>query len=68
MGGTIATNAGGATTFKYGVTRDWVRALTVVLPCGDRSVHERHRRSDDEGTAIPESGTRREDSARTLSP
>ena len=35
VGGTIATNAAGAATFKYGTTRDWVEALTVVLPTGD---------------------------------
>src|SRR6476620_6532867 len=35
VGGTIATNAAGAATFKYGTTRDWVTALTVVLPCGE---------------------------------
>lgn len=35
VGGTIATNAAGARTFKYGTTRDWVAALTVVLPTGD---------------------------------
>jgi len=35
VGGTIATNAAGAATFKYGTTRDWVRALTVVLANGD---------------------------------
>ena len=34
-GGIVATNAAGAATFKYGTTRDWVRALTVVLPSGD---------------------------------
>jgi D-lactate dehydrogenase (cytochrome) len=34
VGGTIATNAAGAATFKYGTTRDWVSALTVVLPNG----------------------------------
>jgi D-lactate dehydrogenase (cytochrome) len=34
-GGVVATNAAGATTFKYGTTRDWVLALTVVLPTGD---------------------------------
>ena len=34
-GGVVATNAAGAATFKYGSTRDWVRALTVVLPTGD---------------------------------
>jgi D-lactate dehydrogenase (cytochrome) len=34
VGGTIATNAAGPATFKYGVTRDWVQALTVVLADG----------------------------------
>jgi D-lactate dehydrogenase (cytochrome) len=34
-GGTVATNAAGAATFKYGTTRDWVQALTIVLPGGD---------------------------------
>jgi D-lactate dehydrogenase (cytochrome) len=33
-GGTVATNAAGAATFKYGSTRDWVQALTVVLADG----------------------------------
>lgn len=35
VGGTIATNAAGAATFKYGATRHWVEALTVVLPSGE---------------------------------
>lgn len=35
IGGTIATNAAGAATFKYGATRAWVDALTVVLATGD---------------------------------
>ncbi|MES1255887.1 MAG: FAD-binding oxidoreductase [Acidobacteriota bacterium] len=35
VGGTVATNAAGAATFKYGTTRDWVTALTVVLATGD---------------------------------
>jgi D-lactate dehydrogenase (cytochrome) len=34
-GGTIATNAAGAATFKYGSTRAWIDALTVVLASGD---------------------------------
>jgi D-lactate dehydrogenase (cytochrome) len=34
VGGVIATNAAGAATFKYGPTRPWVDALTVVLACG----------------------------------
>jgi D-lactate dehydrogenase (cytochrome) len=35
VGGIVATNAAGAATFKYGTTRDWVRALTVVLANGE---------------------------------
>ncbi len=35
IGGTVATNAGGAATFKYGVTRQWVRGLRVLLFNGD---------------------------------
>lgn len=35
IGGNIATNAGGMRAVKYGVTRDYVRSLEVVLPNGD---------------------------------
>jgi D-lactate dehydrogenase (cytochrome) len=41
LGGTVSTNAGGAATFKYGVTRDWVRGLRVLLFNGDLLVLER---------------------------
>jgi len=40
-GGIVATNAAGAATFKYGSTRPWVEALTVVL--GDGTVLELQR-------------------------
>jgi len=35
IGGNIATNAGGMRAVKYGVTRDWILALEVVLPNGE---------------------------------
>lgn len=35
IGGNISTNAGGMRAVKYGVTRDFIRALTVVMPNGD---------------------------------
>ena len=35
IGGTVATNASGAKTFKYGPTRDYVIGLQVVLPEGE---------------------------------
>lgn len=34
LGGNVATNAGGMRAVKYGVTRDYVLAMTVVLPDG----------------------------------
>ena len=35
VGGNVATNAGGMRAVKYGVTRDRVLAMTVVLPTGE---------------------------------
>ena len=35
IGGNVATNAGGLRAVKYGVTRDYVREITVVLPTGE---------------------------------
>jgi D-lactate dehydrogenase (cytochrome) len=35
LGGTVATNASGARTFKYGPTRAYVRRLQVALTTGD---------------------------------
>jgi len=35
IGGNISTNAGGMRAVKYGVTRDYIRGLSVVLANGD---------------------------------
>lgn len=35
IGGTVGTNAGGPKTLKYGVTRDYLLGLTVVLADGE---------------------------------
>lgn len=35
IGGTVATNASGAKTFKYGPTRNYVIGLQIVLPDGE---------------------------------
>lgn len=35
IAGNISTNAGGMRAVKYGVTRDYVRGLTAVLPTGE---------------------------------
>ena len=35
LGGNVSTNAGGMRAVKYGCTRDYVKAMTVVLPNGE---------------------------------
>jgi D-lactate dehydrogenase (cytochrome) len=35
LGGTVATNASGARTFKYGPTRNYIQGLKVVLASGE---------------------------------
>jgi D-lactate dehydrogenase (cytochrome) len=35
LGGTVATNASGARTYRYGPTRDWVRGIRVMLANGE---------------------------------
>lgn len=35
VGGTVSTNASGARSFKYGPTRKFVNALTMVMPTGE---------------------------------
>ncbi len=35
VGGNIATNAGGVKVIRYGLTRNWVLGLEVVLPSGE---------------------------------
>lgn len=35
IGGTVATNASGARTYRYGATRDWVRGIRVLTVDGE---------------------------------
>jgi D-lactate dehydrogenase (cytochrome) len=35
LGGTVATNASGSRSFKYGATRNYVQRLKIVLPSGE---------------------------------
>lgn len=58
IGGTVATNASGARSFKYGATREFVNGLTVVLADGDVLKLRRGKVFSNEGvvTLVTESG------------
>lgn len=50
IGGTVATNASGARTFKYGPTRNYIRGLKVVLASGEvLDLHRGDIRADSHG-------------------
>jgi D-lactate dehydrogenase (cytochrome) len=50
VGGTVATNASGARTFKYGPTRNYIRRLKVVLASGEiLDLRRGERCADSEG-------------------
>ncbi|HEX8687379.1 MAG TPA: FAD-linked oxidase C-terminal domain-containing protein, partial [Pyrinomonadaceae bacterium] len=61
LGGTVATNASGARTFKYGPTRRYVRALKVALTTGDLLELRRGElfAGADGGVSLPLGGGRR---------
>lgn len=52
IGGNISTNAGGMRAVKYGVTRDWVRAVEVVLPTGEIEMFGRKVVKDSTGYSL----------------
>ena len=58
-GGIVATNAAGAATFKYGSTREWVKAITIVLADGSVLEIERGRQREVGGLLAIETGERR---------
>ncbi len=50
LGGTVATNASGARTFKYGPTRRFVRRLKIALATGEvLDLRRGEHHADDEG-------------------
>jgi len=49
IGGNVATNASGARSFRWGMTRDWVEGIEVVLGTGERMTLMRNR--SDKNTA-----------------
>ncbi len=58
VGGVVSTNAAGASTFKYGTTRDWVRGLTVVLSSGEALDLERGQARAADGRFVIETAQR----------
>jgi D-lactate dehydrogenase (cytochrome) len=53
IGGTLSTNAAGATTFKYGSARKWVEGLTIVLADGSVLDLERGTRLASDMVPVP---------------
>jgi len=53
IGGTLATNASGSRSFRYGATRRWVESLRVVLADGRRMEVSRGQPIDFTPGAIP---------------
>jgi D-lactate dehydrogenase (cytochrome) len=51
IGGSVATNASGARTFKYGPTRNYVTALKLLLGSGER-LHLRRGQTIADGRAL----------------
>src|ERR1700741_3230168 len=53
LGGTVATNASGARTFKYGPTRNYIEGLKVVLASGEVLALRRGKNQSDFIRNIP---------------
>ncbi|HEX6278778.1 MAG TPA: FAD-binding oxidoreductase [Pyrinomonadaceae bacterium] len=49
IGGTVATNASGARSFKYGATRDFVQSIRALLATGDTVALTRNSRASGNG-------------------
>lgn len=64
IGGTVATNASGSRSFKYGATREYVRALTVVPPDGDLLNIRRGEKVATDGNLLVQTESGREISAK----
>jgi FAD/FMN-containing dehydrogenase len=68
MGGTIATNASGSRSFRFGSTRRWVERLRVVLATGDVMDVRRGQPIDFEVPSIPLPGTTKNTAGYALKP
>ena len=66
MGGTVATNASGARSFKYGATREYVRRIKLVLANGEIADIERGDNFTESESLIKFTSNGREISAKPL--
>lgn len=57
VGGNISTNCSGATSFKFGSVRNYVKSLKVLLPGGDIIILKRGERVHDKISSILEKHT-----------
>jgi D-lactate dehydrogenase (cytochrome) len=62
LGGTVATNASGSKTFKFGPTRDFVIGMEIVLPTGEILFLERGKNFSKKFdlTILTENGAKKE--------
>lgn len=68
VGGSIATNASGSRSFRYGSTRRYVQALTVVMASGELRVFRRGEAIDFEVPALPLTRSRKNTAGYPLAP
>lgn len=68
VGGTIACNASGSRSFKYGATRRWLRRLRVALADGTVMDVRRGEAIDFEVPAIPQPSSRKHSAGYLLQP
>lgn len=54
IGGNLSTNAGGVHVIRYGMIRDWVLGLEVILPTGARWSSLKKLRKDNTGYPLKE--------------
>jgi FAD/FMN-containing dehydrogenase/Fe-S oxidoreductase len=68
LGGMIANNSTGAHSLKYGMTRDWIKELTIVLDDGSLAVFKKYERDSEEFQRIVKSDSREGQIYRELIP